>query len=269
MQVARRTYRVAQAVHVSRSDVNLAMHKFLTIVFAFVFNILLRGICGSNRLSVTREEIFRDHVEQGGNIFAFWHSHLFYLAYFYVKHAQRRKVAMLVSLSRDGDYGAALVRRLRQDAVRGSTSRGGQRAVRRLAAKIAEGRNIAITPDGPRGPARHVNEGIIKLAQITGARIIPLSYDATRKRLLKSWDRFMIIKPFGRVHVAFGEPLEVPKNITASERGQYRDKLERTLYELDRICAEELSKGHVTTALPVDPTPAPEPHAAVPPQRVG
>jgi lysophospholipid acyltransferase (LPLAT)-like uncharacterized protein len=267
--VGRSPYRVAQVVHVSRSDVNLIMHKLLTIVFAFVFNILLRGVCGSNRLTVTGEDVFRDHVEQGGNIFAFWHSHLFYLAYFYVKHAQRRKVAMLVSLSRDGDYGAALVGRLRQDAVRGSTSRGGQRAVRQLAAKIAEGCNIAITPDGPRGPAHHVNEGIIKLAQITGARIIPSSYDATSKRLLKSWDRFMIVKPFGHIHVAFGEPIEVPKDITAAERGQYRDKLESTLHELDRICAEALSKERVVATVPVDPAPVAKPHAAVPPQRVG
>jgi lysophospholipid acyltransferase (LPLAT)-like uncharacterized protein len=245
------------------------MHRFLTIVFASLFNVLLRCVCGANRLTVTDERIFRDYVEQGGNIFAFWHSRLFYLVYFYVKHAQRCKVAMLVSLSRDGDYGAALVRKLRQDAVRGSTSRGGQRAVRRLAAKVAEGRNIAITPDGPRGPAFHVNEGIVKLAQITGARIIPVSYDATHKRLLKSWDRFLIVWPFGHVHVAFGEPIEVPKNITRYERSQYRARLEQALHELDGICARELAKGRVATAEPVSETASTEPHAAAPPQRVG
>jgi lysophospholipid acyltransferase (LPLAT)-like uncharacterized protein len=269
MGVARSSHRAAPTVHVSWSRMNRTMHRFLTIVFAFLFNILLRCICGSNRLTVTGASIFRQYVEQGGNIFAFWHSRLFYLVYYYVKHAERRKVAMLVSLSRDGDYGAALVRKLRQDAVRGSTSRGGQRAVRNLAAKIAEGRNIAITPDGPRGPAFHVNEGIVKLAQITGARIIPVSYDATSKRLLKSWDRFLIVKPFGRVHVAFGEPIEVPKDITPFERGQYRDRLERTLHELDRICAEQLSEGAVPVAASVDETAAPEAHPAVPPQRVG
>jgi len=244
------------------------MHKFLTVVFASLFNVLLRCVCGSNRLTVTDEHIFRDYVEQGGNIFAFWHSRLFYLVYFYVKHARRCKVAMLVSLSRDGDYGAALVRKLRQDAVRGSTSRGGKKAVRRLAAKIAEGRNIAITPDGPRGPAFHVNEGIVKLAQITGARIIPVSYDATHKRLLKSWDRFLIVWPFGRVHVAFGEPIEVPTDITRYERGQYRAKLEQTLQALDEICARELANGRVTTPGSIGEAASTEPHPAVPPQRV-
>lgn len=251
------------------SRLDLFVHRALTVVFASSFNVLLRCVCGSNRLTVTGADIFREHVEQGGNIFAFWHSRLFYLVYYYVRHARRCKVAMLVSLSRDGDYGAALVRRLRQDAVRGSTSRGGQRAVRRLAEKIAEGRNIAITPDGPRGPALHVNEGIVKLAQITGARIIPVSYDATSKRRLKSWDRFVIVKPFGRVHVAFGEPIEVPKGITAAERSQYRDRLEQTLHELDEICAAQVSRRTVRTHVETREMASPEARPAVPPHRTG
>lgn len=217
------------------------MHKFLTIVFASLFNLLLRCVCGSNRLTVTRQDIFDDHVERGNNIFVLWHSRLFYLVYYYVMRAPQRKACMLVSMSRDGDYGAALVRRLKQDAVRGSTSRGGQAAVRKLVSRIAEGSNVAITPDGPRGPARTVSEGVVKLAQMTGARIIPVSYDATRRALLKSWDRFLVVKPFGRVHVAFGEPIEVPKHISALDRRRYADQLERMLHRLDRVCAEELT----------------------------
>ncbi len=217
------------------------MHKCLTAIFAFLFNLLLRGVCGSNRLTVTRQEIFDDHVEKGNNIFVFWHSRLFYLVYYYVKRSPRRKTCMLVSMSRDGDYGAALVRRLRQEAVRGSSSRGGQAAVRKLVSRIAAGSNIAITPDGPRGPALCVREGVIKLAQMTGARIIPVTYDATRRTLLKSWDRFMVVRPFGRVHVAFGEPVEIPRRISVQARRGYADQLERALRRLDRICTEELA----------------------------
>jgi lysophospholipid acyltransferase (LPLAT)-like uncharacterized protein len=141
-------------------------------------------------------------------------------------------------MSRDGDYGAALVRRLKQHAVRGSTSRGGPLAIRKLVRKLAEGNNIAITPDGPRGPANKVNEGVIRLAQLTGARIIPVSYDATRKSLLKSWDRFILVRPFGRVHVAFGEPFEVPRHITTEQSRAHAERLEETLRSLDAICAE-------------------------------
>lgn len=217
------------------------MHKILTIVFAYFFSLLLRCVCGSNRLTVTRRDVFDDYVEQGNNIFVFWHSRLFYLVYYYLMRSPRRKACMLVSMSRDGDYGAALVRRLKQDAVRGSSSRGGQAAVRKLVSRIAAGSNVAITPDGPRGPALVVGEGVVKLAQMTGARIIPVSYDASRKSLLRSWDRFVVVKPFGRVHVAFGDPILVPRRISREERGMYLSQVERTLLDLDRVCAEELT----------------------------
>ncbi|MBN1359941.1 MAG: lysophospholipid acyltransferase family protein [Sedimentisphaerales bacterium] len=245
------------------------MHKFLTTAFAYLFNVLLRFVCGSNRLTVTRADIFEEYAEQGGNIFTFWHSRLFFLSYFYVRYTHGRKLSILVSLSRDGDYGAALVRKLKLDAVRGSTSRGGQKAVRGLAAKIAEGNNVAITPDGPRGPALRVSEGVIKLAQITGARIVPVSFDATRKRLLKSWDRFVVVIPFGRVHVAFGEPIEVPKRITVAERAQYREQLERTLRGLDDICIRQLaSRSAGCVPVDVDAVPS-ESQTVAPPQRAG
>ena len=216
------------------------MHKFLTKLFALLFNLLQKCTCGLNKLSTTKPEIFKKYADQGGNIFAFWHSRLFYLVYYYVKTVKKRKVSILVSMSKDGDYGVALVRKLKQDAVRGSTSRGGRRAIRKLAERVAAGNNLAITPDGPRGPAFKVNEGVIKLAQLTGAKIIPVSYQATRKRKLKSWDEFIVVKPFGRVHVAFAEPMEIPKDAGPDGIAEYRLELENTLLELDRKCAEEL-----------------------------
>jgi len=243
------------------------MHKILTIVFAFFFSLLLRCVCGTNRLTVTRRSVFDDHVEQGNNIFVFWHSRLFYLVYYYVMRSPRRRACMLVSMSRDGDYGAALVRRLKQNAVRGSSSRGGQAAVRMLVSRIAAGDNVAITPDGPRGPAQVVGEGVVKLAQMTGARIIPVSYDANRKWLLKSWDRFVVVQPFGRVHVAFGEPIQIPRRISPQERDGYVSRVERMLLELDRICAGELEgvadRPVETTAADVS-----ESQQASPPQEV-
>ena len=223
------------------------LHRFSTTVFACVLALLLRLVCGSNRLTTTREDIFARYAGQGGNIFAFWHNRLFYLAYYYVIRAGGHNVTMLVSLSRDGDYGVALARRLKQDVVRGSSSRGGRRAVCELVRRIAEGKNVAITPDGPRGPAFSVNKGTIKLAQITGARIIPVSFDASRKRGLRSWDRFIWVRPFGRVHMAFGEPIEIPRKTTAAEGIRYGRQLEQSLCELDRICAERLSVGTATS----------------------
>jgi hypothetical protein len=244
------------------------MHKVLTIVFAFFFSLLLRCVCGSNRLTVTRRDIFDDYVDQGNNIFVFWHSRLFYLVYYYVMRTPRRKACMLVSMSRDGDYGAALVRRLKQDAVRGSSSRGGQAAVRKLVSRIASGNNVAITPDGPRGPALVVGEGVIKLAQMTGARIIPVSYQASRRLLLKSWDRFIVVKPFGRIHVAFGEPIQVPRRISSQQRRSCVEQVERALLELDRVCIEELDGCTAERVAGPSVSLASEPQEATPSQEV-
>ena len=227
-----------------------AVHRLLTVVFSSVFALLLRLVCASNRLTTTGADVFDRYVECGGNIFAFWHNRLFYLTYYYVKRSRGHKATMLVSLSRDGDYGVALVRKFRQEVVRGSTSRGGRRAVSALVRTIAAGKNVAITPDGPRGPACKVNEGTIKLAQITGARIIPVSFDASRKRPLKSWDRFIMVRPFGRVHVAFGTPIEIPRRITAADRERYCAQLQQRLLELDRICAESLTQAPGATGSP-------------------
>ena len=216
------------------------MHRLLTKLFGFLLASFLRFCGRTNKLSITRGDVFEDHVEQGKSIFAFWHSRLFFLVYYYHHKAPRRKISILVSMSRDGDYGVALAERLRQDYVRGSTSKGGPQAIRKLASQIAKGDNVAITPDGPRGPARAVNEGVIRLAQLTGARIIPVSYQATRKRILKSWDGFLMVKPFGRVHLAFADPIEVPRRLTVEQVKAYRGQLQETLLSLDRKCAEEL-----------------------------
>lgn len=216
------------------------MHNILTELSAFLLNLLLRFTCRFNKLSTSRVDVFERYAEEGNNIFAFWHSKLFYLVYYYVTHAKKRRISILVSMSKDGDYGAALIQKLKQDAVRGSSSRGGQRAIRNLAAKATEGNNIAITPDGPKGPVTKVNKGVIRLAQLTGARIIPVSYQATRAWKAKSWDLFMVVKPFGKVHVAFADPMQIPRDSSPEDVEKFRKKLEDTLLELDLICVQKL-----------------------------
>ncbi len=216
------------------------MHIIRTKVFAFIFSLFLRIVCSLNKNSVTRLDIFHKYAEEGNNIFAFWHNRLFYLAYYCAKNNKKRRMTILISMSKDGDYATALAYRLGLDAIRGSSSRGGQQAVRNLTEKASQGNNIGIAIDGPRGPVYAANEGVIKLAQLTGGRIIPVSYDATRKWELKSWDKLMIVKPFGRVHMAFGEPMEIPRNLPGDEFEKYRKKLRETLLELNQTCKEKI-----------------------------
>ncbi len=218
-----------------------AMQNFLTKIFGFIFSLFLRLICSTNKITVTHGDIFDKYAKEGGTIFAFWHNRLFFHTYYYFRYCKSKKLSVLVSMSRDGDYATALALNLGFNVVRGSSSRGGQKAVKEITSKITCGNNVAITPDGPRGPAFRVNDGIIKIAQMTGARIIPVSYDASRKWVLKSWDTFIFLKPFGRVHIAFGDPVNVPEDMTSEMTAQCRKKLEKTLRHLDNLCAEQLN----------------------------
>jgi len=219
-----------------------AMHRLKTAVFGCLGYRVIKYVCGSNRVSVTGSDLIDRYVSQGRNIIAFWHSRQLYLLYHYGRYVRTPTISILISLSRDGDYAAAVANRFRQDAVRGSSSRGGSRAIRVLADKLAEGHNVALTPDGPRGPAFQVQKGVIRLAQITGTRIIPVSYDASRKWTLHSWDRFILPKPFGRIHMAVGEPLCVPCELSAEGVEDYCTRLQDALTLLDRTCAERVTR---------------------------
>jgi lysophospholipid acyltransferase (LPLAT)-like uncharacterized protein len=216
------------------------LHRLKTTVLGCVGHPLVRFIDGSNRLSITGEKILDQYAGQGGCIFAFWHSRIFFMIYYYSRYIRTPKVSTLISMSRDGDYAASLVERFGQNAVRGSSSRGGMKAIRTLTHCLADGHNVALTPDGPRGPAFQVQEGVIRLAQVTGARIIPASYDASRKWTLKSWDRFIFPKPFGRIHLAVGEPLCVPREASPDESSLYRQKVQDALLQLDGLCANQV-----------------------------
>ncbi|MDH7599616.1 MAG: lysophospholipid acyltransferase family protein [Sedimentisphaerales bacterium] len=198
--------------------------------------LLLRILGSTNRISVDIPPDLIQSIQEGGNILAFWHSRLFYLSYYYTYRQRLPRVTVLLSRSRDGDYAYAFARGLGHHAIRGSTRRGGTRALKGLMKSLAEGSNILITPDGPRGPAFKVQRGLIWLASVTGARIIPASYDASSKWVLNSWDRFMIPRPFSRIHIAADSPTQVPPEIDDIQLEAFRLQLESTLHHLDQLC---------------------------------
>ena len=219
------------------------MHAFATKLFALVVNLILFVIYHLNRRSISGLDILVRQAAQGNTIYALWHGRLFYLTYYYVKNIKTRRASILISMSRDGDYGVALAHRFGHNTVRGSSSRGGRRAIRALSERLQQGDNLMLTPDGPRGPAFHAYVGIIKLAQMTGACIIPGSYDASRKLTLKSWDKFIIPLPLGRIHMAVGEPIAVPAGASKEEIEACRQALEDSLLALDRECQRRIAKS--------------------------
>jgi len=148
----------------------------------------------------------------------------------------------MASRSRDGELVARFVPRFGFKTVRGSTTRGGSDALRRLARLLRWGQEVAVVPDGPLGPRGVVQSGVIALARITGVPILPLAFSAFPAWRLRSWDEFLIPKPFARATVCFGPPLWVPADADRAQQEALRKELEGQLSELtsraDRLVRE-------------------------------
>jgi lysophospholipid acyltransferase (LPLAT)-like uncharacterized protein len=117
----------------------------------------------------------------------------------------------------------------RVQPVRGSSSRRGAQALVELISWAERGYDLAVTPDGPRGPCYAVQDGVLALAQLTGRPIIPFGYRLSWRIRLKSWDRFQIPLPFSRCDIVHGEPIVVPRDLTDEQRDQIRQQLRDAL----------------------------------------
>jgi lysophospholipid acyltransferase (LPLAT)-like uncharacterized protein len=175
--------------------------------------------------------------QTGPAIYCVWHNRLALsmAAYGYIKKRSRTSgLAALVSASKDGGFLAAILEGFKVQAVRGSTSRRGPQALLELTTWAERGFDLAITPDGPRGPRYQVQDGVMSLAQITGLPIIPFSYHSSWKLNVRSWDRFQIPLPFSRCEMRFGKFVRVPREATDEQRDALRLELEATLRSLSK-----------------------------------
>jgi lysophospholipid acyltransferase (LPLAT)-like uncharacterized protein len=134
-----------------------------------------------------------------------WHETLLPL----LIHHRSRGLAIVVSEARDGRYLAALAERLGYATIFGSSTRGGARALLQAVRAVRDGTPVAFTPDGPRGPRREVKPGALLAAQRGDAVLLPLAASADRAWRLRSWDRFLVPKPFARVRISYGQPFTV------------------------------------------------------------
>jgi len=151
------------------------------------------------------DDVRRLRAEGRPIIFMLWHGQMLPLLY----HHRNERVAVLISEHADGEIIARIAERLGYQTVRGSTSRGAARALLGLARIVGEGYDLAITPDGPRGPSKSLAPGAVIVAQRSGAPLIAAAVTASRAWHLKSWDRFMIPQPFARLHVAYSAPTTI------------------------------------------------------------
>ncbi|QDV10097.1 hypothetical protein Poly30_56590 [Planctomycetes bacterium Poly30] len=169
---------------------------------------LLRGLSRTWRVKMIRPELRTGVLDSpDGCIPVLWHGRMATAASAFAG----TRATVLVSASGDGALADMLLQRLGYGTLRGSTAKGGARAIREMRALLSSGVPVAITPDGPRGPRHHMNLGAAFLARATGRPVLPIGFGVSRALRLGSWDRFTIPLPFSRVTVVFGEPLEVPR----------------------------------------------------------
>lgn len=192
----------------------------LNLLVGFLGKIYLFLLSYTTRIQIVNKENILPFWKNGQNvIYALWHSRIISPATYYYRYMlKKRNLAVIVSRSRDGEYISRVVEGMGFLSVRGSSSGGGSRAFSKLLALGRDGYDIVITPDGPRGPREVVKPGIIELSQKSGLVIVPVSCSSQRKKIFKSWDRFLLPFPFSKVILIFGPPLKVSAYISEEEK---------------------------------------------------
>ena len=165
-------------------------------------------------------------------LFAVWHNRLLLLPSVFRRFLSPRHAAALISASHDGDLLAAMVERFGYGTIRGSTSRKAASALLRLTEVFAEGTHLVITPDGPRGPIYQLSQGIIFLAQKCNAAIVPANMEYSSCWRFKSWDKFIVPRPFSTVRVILGVPLQIAATPTSEAFESERLRLQEALMGL-------------------------------------
>lgn len=195
--------------------------------------------------------LWRDHRPF---IVAFWHGRLLMLPCVWPRGTAMH---LLISEHRDGGLIADTVGHFGLTAVRGSSSRGGTMALRTMLRLLAAGDCVGITPDGPRGPRMRASDGIVQLARLAGVPVLPLTVSAARRRLLRTWDRFLVPLPFSRGVFVWGEPITVPRDadpeILEACRQEIEDRLIALTADADRACGQPTVAPDPVGARPIAP----------------
>lgn len=163
------------------------------------------------RVHYERLESFRRRGEPV--IFVFWHGHLLPLVHYH----RREGIVVLVSEHADGESIARILHKSGFETARGSSTRGGMRGLRALVRAARAGKDLALTPDGPRGPRHEVKPGALAAAQMTGLPLLPLAVRVSSAWTLGSWDRFLVPKPFSAIRIEYLPPRFVPRDASRSE----------------------------------------------------
>jgi lysophospholipid acyltransferase (LPLAT)-like uncharacterized protein len=164
-----------------------------------------------------------------GGILVGWHSDLLFV----LAPHRNWKATLLTSLSLDGEIVTRLATGFGYNTIRGSSSSGGVSAIRAMIRKLRQGAWVFVAGDGPKGPRRVIKQGVVHLAKHSGAAIVPMIGWAKHYRILKrTWDHFVIPRPFTHACLVYGDPLHVPSHATSDQMEEFRKRVEGSLWEM-------------------------------------
>jgi lysophospholipid acyltransferase (LPLAT)-like uncharacterized protein len=173
-----------------------------------------------------------DFVRNQPVIFAIWHNRLLMLPRVFDPCFPTRQSYGLISASGDGDLIALFIERSGYGTIRGSSSRKGVIALRQLVDTLAAGGNVLVTPDGPRGPVYQASQGVVFLAQKSGAPVVPIHMEYLSCWRLKSWDRFVVPRPFAKLRAIFGAPIHIAPTGNTEQFETERLRLQNAMMSL-------------------------------------
>lgn len=204
---------------------------------------LLRGLSATWRIREADEQgvVGPPRARLQPAIYALWHAELLPLMMRYAPAG----MATMISHHSDGEIASAVVRALGSRVVRGSSSSGGGAALAEMVRLGRDGWPLAITPDGPRGPAGRCKPGVVRLAAESGLPIVPVAARPETAWRLNSWDRFIVPRPFTPVHVEFAPPIHVPEDAPEPDLGGWLDRVDAALHAASERCRARASGGEI------------------------
>jgi lysophospholipid acyltransferase (LPLAT)-like uncharacterized protein len=223
-------------------------HPVLIRVLSFILACVIRLWIGTLRYRYRFLGTNVDPHQRGLRdryIYAFWHENMLLLAY----HYARPDIYILISQHADGQLIAEVCEKLGFRTVRGSTTRGGADAIRQM---MRISTHLAITPDGPRGPHRKVQQGLTYLAARTGLPIVPIGIAFRNLWRMRSWDRFALPKPWSLAVCITGEPIEIPAHADRALLAEYTERVELEMHRLTRIAENWAETGRLEMDRPAN-----------------
>lgn len=216
-------------------------YKYLIPFLGSIFIYLTGLTC--KRILINKD-IEKTVLEKNQNrILTFWHGRMLYFPYLY---RFQNEIYILVSPSRDGEIIGNLLKLYKFNVIRGSSFKSSVKALLNLVHIVKDGNSVALIADGSRGPAFEAQDGAIKIAKLTGKPIVPMTYNASRRKVLNSWDRFIIPYPFSKIVVVYGEPVFVPADSDDKTMEVKRQELEKSLKEITEYADNYFAIEHRT-----------------------